>query len=176
VVKRSFVVLLAATASLAGCASVGPVAHEPPPLSSLLPHPSPTAPAPKATTKMLVVAAVRSYVGGINTVFRTGSLTAVVAATTPACTCRKGAQTIAKVYTDHGHYEDTRFVVVRIMPTTLRATSAQALLTYRMPASALVSANGKRRALKAQPGRTETVTLAKVRGRWLVAAVATQKR
>src|SRR2546421_703261 len=140
----------------------------PPPRSSLLAGPSPT---PAPPSKIVIAAAVQAYVAALNTALRTGDLAAVLATTTTKCTCRKDAQVIGKVYAEHGRYVGTHFVVIQIAPTELGVSRSQARLTYRIPASAIIGKNGRRKPLKAHPARTEVVTLQKDRGRWLVASI-----
>jgi hypothetical protein len=123
----------------------------------------------------VITAALQGYVAAVNTTLRTGNVAPVLAATTTGCTCRQGAQAIGKVYAGHGRFLGTHFVVMRIAVTKLGLSSSQAWLTYRVPASAIIGTNGKRKPLTAKPPITEVFTLHKDRGRWLVASIQAVK-
>ncbi|MFL6238131.1 MAG: hypothetical protein ACJ735_01370 [Actinomycetes bacterium] len=161
---------LLAVFALSACGGSGPTAAEPPPLSSLLA--TIKTPPPQGPSSAVVQATVRTYLNGVNAALRTGKTTAAVKASTSTCNCRAELKQIAAVYAKHAHFVGTQVVIVRIASGTATPTSAQAKVTYRIPASAVVTANGKRGSVKAVPTRTVTATVVKQGNRWLVSSLS----
>jgi hypothetical protein len=128
-------------------------------------------PKPTPPPVAVIEAAVRAYIGGVNIALRGGGLSAAEKASTPTCTCRKELNNIAAVYARHEHFVGTHVVVTRIVPTTSEGMTAQAKLTFSVPASSIANAAGKRVKLRAQPTTTVTATLTLVGHNWLVSAL-----
>jgi hypothetical protein len=155
--------------SLAACGSNGPEAQAPPPLSSLLATPSPT---PKPPSGAVVTGAVRAFVNGLNTAFRTGNTTDANKASTASCKCRDQLSSIAAVYAKYEQFVGTHVVIVRLRATTLALASSQAQVTLRVPPSAIALSNGKHKPLKGYPPARLTATVVQEGGHWVVAAFA----
>jgi hypothetical protein len=136
-------------------------------LSSLLATPSPTRP---PVSPADVRSAVQAFVAGLNTAFRTGDARAATAASTAQCTCRAQLAAIARAYAHHAHFDGTHLVIGRIVLTRRDASVGQAKVSVRVPASALVLSNGKRKPLKAFAPRTVTATVVEHNGQWVVSS------
>jgi hypothetical protein len=160
--------LLLAVPFLAACSDYGPEAQEPPSLESLLATPSPRPTPPRAS---VVTGAVQAYIDGVNKAFKTGDVSDAMSASASACTCRTQLTNIAGVYAKHEHFVGTHIVVLHIVPTKVSATTGEARLTVRVPASAIASSNGKRRPLKAQPPHAVIATVVKEGNHWVVGAL-----
>jgi hypothetical protein len=117
-----------------------------------------------------VTVAVQAFVAGLNAAFRTGDASAATAASTPECKCRDQLAAIGRAYAHHAHFDGTHLVIGRIVLTHRDASTAQARVSVRVPASALVLSNGKRKPLKAFPPRIVTATVVERGGRWVVSS------
>jgi hypothetical protein len=159
--------MLSALSLLAACSSTGPEASEPPPLASLLATPNPTPKPPKVAA---ITKAVQTFVEGLNTAFRTGDVSAAIAASDASCSCRKEIANIAAIYSKNEHFVGTHLVLLRIVPTTSTVDGAQAKVTFRVPASAIALPNGKRKQLKAIPAHVVVVALTMNNGRLVVSS------